>query len=50
MARELQPALFPLPGEEQDREALVKVLEWFKQLRLLYKLTVSKSSKLLKGI
>lgn len=50
MVRELQLALFHLPGEEQHPGALAEVLEWFKQLKLLYELTVFKSSKLLKAI
>lgn len=46
----MQPASFHLSGEEQHREVLVKVLEQFKQLKLLYKLKVSKYLKLLKAI
>lgn len=47
---EPQPTAFHSPGEERHRGALVKILEQFKRLKPLYKLKVSKSSKLLKAI
>mgnify|MGYP001852444132 CR=1 FL=1 len=51
MVKEAQhTASFCSAGREQYHGALVKVLEQFKQLKLLYKLKVSKSSNLLKAI